>query len=302
MDAKALPALPLADWQDTKTTLHLFTQIVGKIRMAMHPRLNHWWHVPFYVSARGLTTGPVPYDGGSFDMEFDLLKHMLVIRLSDGRSASVDLQGQSTASFYRAVKAALSEMGIQVRIVPRPFDPSRVKSEIPFARDTEHDAYDEEAVRKFFAILSWVDPVFREFRGRYLGKSSPVHFFWHSFDLAVTRFSGRAAPVSPEADPVTRDAYSHEVISAGFWPGDDNVPAPAFYCYTAPEPEGLAEETLRPAGAVWNDLGESHMAGLMWSDLRQMDSPREALLDFLQSTYEAGARRAKWPREQLEST
>lgn len=300
MDAKPPPGLPLADWQDTKTTLHLFSQIVGKIRLTMHPRLNHWWHVPFYVSARGLTTGSIPHEGGSFDMELDLLEHLLVIRHSDGRSVSVDLEGRNVSEFYGAVRAALRDLGIEMQIVARPFDPSRVKSEIPFSRDTERRTYDPEAVSKFFAILSWVDSVFREFRGRYLGKCSPVHFFWHSFDLAVTRFSGRPAPVSPDADPVTRDAYSHEVISAGFWPGDDNVPAPAFYCYAAPEPKGLADEAIRPAGAVWNDVGESHMAGLMYDDVARTGSPRETLLDFLQSTYEAAANRAGWPRKELE--
>jgi hypothetical protein len=300
MDARIPPGMPIAEWQDTKTTLHLFAQIVGKVRLTMHPSLNHWWHVPFYVSGRGLTTASIPHAGGTFDMEFDLLEHQLVIRLSDGRSASVDLEGQSVSEFYGTVRAALVDLGIRMDIIARPFDPSKAKSDIPFARDTVHDTYDPEAVSRFFRMLSWVDPVFKEFRGRYLGKCSPVHFFWHSFDLAVTRFSGRAVAVSPDADPVTRDAYSHEVISAGFWPGDDQVPAPAFYCYAAPEPAGLADEAIRPATAVWNDLGSSHMAGLMYDDLEKMDSPREALLNFLQSTYEAGAKRANWPRKELE--
>jgi hypothetical protein len=300
MDAKSLPELPLAAWKDTKTTLHLFSQMVGKIRLQLHPRLNHWWHVPFYVSARGLTTGAMPTGNRILDLEFDLTGSRLVLRVSSGETASVSLLSQSSASFYKEVMEKLSGLGIRVRIHAVPFDPAKVGSSKPFAADTDPRAYDSEYAIRFFRILAQVEPVFREFRGRFLGKCSPVHFFWHSFDLAVTRFSGRAVPVSPDADPVTREAYSHEVISAGFWPGDDNVPAPAFYSYAAPQPEGLAEEPIKPEAAGWNVQNGNAMAGFMYDDLRQLPSPREALLEFLQSTYEAGAKRANWPRKELE--
>jgi hypothetical protein len=294
------PALPLEAWLDTKVTLHLFTQIIGKIRMTLTPKVNHWWHVPLYVSARGLTTGPIPYENRNFELELDLIDHHLAARTSSGESFQIPLEGQSVASFYQQTLDALSRIGIEVTILANPFDPERVKSREPFPEDTAHGTYVPEYAHRCWSILVPLDSIFKEFRGRFLGKCSPVHFFWHSFDLAVTRFSGRAAPVAEGTDLVTREAYSHEVISAGFWVGDDNVPEPSFYSYTAPEPKGLNEEPLRPAEASWNDQNGSSLALYRYNDFRASADPRRALLDFLQSSYEAGAKRANWPRNDQE--
>jgi hypothetical protein len=302
MNHDMFPPLPLEDWKETKTTLHLYAQIVGKVRLALTPKVNHWWHVPFYVSARGLTTSPIPYEQGIFETELDFIDHDLVVRTSRSETRRVSLQGQSVASFYDSAFKTLEALGIHVDIVAEPFDSERVQSTIPFPTDTSHATYDATYANRFWHILTGVDSIFKEFRGRFVGKCSPVHFFWHSFDLAVTRFSGRRAPVQEEADPVTREAYSQEVISAGFWPGDANMPEPAFYTYVAPEPKGLAEEPLRPEGAWWQDQNGSHMALLKYEDFRRSDQPREALLAFLQSSYEAGAKLAAWPREELESS
>jgi hypothetical protein len=293
---ESFSSLPLESWSDTRTTLHVYTQIVGKVRLALARPLNHWWHVPFYVSPRGLTTSSIPDRGGGFDMEFDFFDHALVIRTSGGEVRRVAL-GRPVAEFYRQLFAELSALGIEPKILARPFDPDRVKSRTPFAEDREPRAYDGDAARRFWKILAGIEPIFTEFRGRFLGKCSPVHFFWHSFDLACTRFSGKRVPVPEGADPVTRSAYSHEVISAGFWPGDGNVPEPAFYCYAAPAPDGLSEEKLGPEGARWNDA----MALYRYEDFRSAADPREVLLDFLQTSYEAGARRAGWPRAELEA-
>ncbi|MBD3258470.1 hypothetical protein GF377_08550 [candidate division GN15 bacterium] len=291
------PPLPLVEWRDTKTTLHLFTQIVGKVRLACHPKLNHWWHAPFYLSARGLTTGSMPSDYKLFEMEFDLIAHELTCKVSDGRIRSVPLKGKSVADFYADVCTMLSDLGIPSSILAKPFDPSRAGSDIPFDQDHEHKAYDAEYVERFFRIMCGIEPIFRDFRGRFLGKCSPVHLFWHSFDLACTRFSGKAVPVADGADPVTAEAYSHEVISGGFWVGDDNLPEPAFYTYVYPEPDGLANEPLKPDHAWWQENEGSHMALLRYEDFRHADDPRRALLDFLQSAYDAGAKLAGWPRE-----
>jgi hypothetical protein len=228
------------------------------------------------------------------------MEHRLAGRVSSGETFQIPLQGQSVAGFYKEVSATLDRVGIEVTIVANPFDPDRVKSDEPFPTDTAHDTYDPEYAHRFWNILVPIDSTFKEFRGRFLGKCSPVHFFWHSFDLAVTRFSGRAAPVPEGADPVTREAYSHEVISAGFWVGDDKVPEPAFYSYTAPEPKGLNEEIIRPTDAGWKQQNGSSMALYRYEDFRRSADPRRTLLDFLQSTYEAGAKRANWPRSELE--
>jgi hypothetical protein len=295
------PPLPLEEWKETKQTLHLFTQIVGKVRLSHMPKTNHWWHAPLYVSARGLTTGAISHAGGSFDLEFDLIEHDLVIRCHTGRSATLPLQGNSVAAFYGTLRTELQQLGIPVRILARPFDPSKVESDVPFARDTEHGTYDPVYAHRFWTILARIEPIFREFRGRFLGKCSPVHFFWHSFDLAVTRFSGRTAPVAAEADPVTREAYSHEVISAGFWPGDAaSLPEPAFYVYVHPEPAGLAEQPIRPDAAVWVPQNGTSMAVLRYDEFRRAGNPRADLLEFLESTYEAGATLAGWPVGDLE--
>jgi hypothetical protein len=292
-----LPELPLNAWQTSKTTLHLFTQVVGKIRLALHPKLNHWWHVPLYVSTRGLTTGSIPISGPGgrlIELEFDLLDHNLNVRSSDGRHKAISLyDGLSVAVFYQAVLASLKQLGVKVSIVAEPYDPARAGSEIPFAEDTHNASYDTLYVNRFWRILCWVQGVFIEFQGRYCGKSSPVHLFWHSLDLTYTRFSGRRVQ-NEDARPMEREAYSHEVISFGFWPGDSSVTAPAFYSYTAPEPAGLADAPLAPTDAFWKVSEDSSMALLMYDDLRQLPNPKQALLDFLESAYLAGATKAGW--------
>lgn len=297
MSNDLFPPLPLQEWEDTKITLHLYAQIVGKIRLALSPYLNHWWQVPFYVSARGITTSPIPYQGRIFEIEFDLIEHQLIIRSSKGAMRILALGPRSVGDFYQEVIASLQALGIEVDILAKPFDhPSKE----PFATDTRHASYDAEYVNRFWRILVQVDTVLKDYRGRFKGKSSPVHLFWHSFDLAVTRFSGHSAPVSAEADPVTREAYSHEVISCGFWPGDANVRAPAFYSYAWPEPPGLRNEPLRPGAAFWGEQRGSTMALLMYDELLKTGSPQQALLDFVESAYRAGAKLAGWDREALE--
>jgi hypothetical protein len=291
------PEMPLAEWRATKNTLHLYLQIVGKIRLKMHPRINHWWHVPFYVSSRGLTTRTIPCKGGNFEIEFDFCSHDLKMRTSSGRVEDFALyDGLSVADFYASVMANLAKLGITPEIRAVPYE---APSTTPFADDHENNSYDKEYVERFFKILVAVDDIFEEFRGRFTGKSTPVHLFWHSFDLALTRFSGRVAPPRETGNIVEREAYSHEVISFGFWFGDDNVPAPAFYSYTAPEPAGLADEPLPPP-AKWQDANGSHMALLMYDDVRLSPDPRSAALDFLEAAYQAGARRAEWDMKQFQ--
>lgn len=293
------PPLPLEEWEATKNTLHRFAQIVGKIRLRSAPFQNHWWHVPLYVSATGLRTGPMPYEGTTFDIEFDFVHHFLLVTSSIGETEEFPLDdGLTVAEFYRLIFECLQTLGIQIEIHPKPFDLAIAE---PFETDTIHASYDQEYVSRYWWILTQVDGVFKEFAGRFSGKSSPVHLYWHSFDLAVTRFSGRRAPERPEADSVTREAYSHEVISFGFWAGDAKLRAPAFYSYTAPEPAGLADQPLRPGGAYWNAANGSSMALLMYDDMRQMESPKTTLLDFLESAYQAGARLADWDVEDLRS-
>lgn len=290
--AAALPPLPLEAWAGTKETLHRWVQVVGKVRLAASPFRNHWWNVPLYVSARGLTTGLVPYQDRGFAIDLDLVDHGLVVSSSDGRRDGFALvDGLSVAAFHRALFARLAALGVGVEIVARPYD---LEPAVPFAEDEAHATYDAAYVERWWRILVWTAGVFEEFAGRFVGKTSPIHLFWHSFDLALTRFSGRRAPARTGADPVTREAYSHEVISFGFWAGDKRVPAPAFYAYAAPEPSGLTDEPLRPAAAHWSDTGNGSLALLMHEDLRILADPRAALLDFLQSAYEAGARAADW--------
>jgi len=285
--------MPLDAWRPTKNTLHLYLQIVGKIRLAMHPRVNHWWHVPLYVTPRGLSTRTIPYAGGNFEIEFDFHGHELVIRMGDGRIEDFALyDGLTVADFYASIFANLTKLGIQPEIKAEPYE---APSTTPFADDHENKSYDKEYVERFHQILVAVDEIFEEFRGRFTGKSTPVHLFWHSFDLALTRFSGRPAPAIDGANMVTREAYSHEVISFGFWFGDDkenSVAAPAFYSYTAPKPDGLADEPLQPKTAFWTPDGG--MALLMYDDVRQTADTRAEVLDFLESAYQAGAKRAGW--------
>jgi hypothetical protein len=292
----AWPSLPLAAWKDTYATLHMWTQVIGKIRLQFTPRLNHWWNVTLYVNSRGLTTSPIPYGQRTFDMQFDFIDDKLVTSTSDGKVDKLQLRSMTVADFYSQVTAHLRSLGIEVRINTRPCE---VPDPIRFERDTRHSAYDSEYVHRFWRILVSVSEVFLEFRSRFLGKCSPVHFFWGSFDLAVSRFCGRRAPERPGADAITREAYSHEVISAGFWPGGGSVNGPAFYSYTVPEPEGYSTARVQPDAAFYDPQLREFL--LMYDDVRAAESPRRALLEFLQSTYEAGANLARWDRTALET-
>ena len=291
----AWPSLPLEEWKDTCATLHMWTQIVGKVRLEQTPLLNHWWNVPLYVSARGLTTTAMPYGDTFFEMEFDFVDHMLEITCSHGTSTAVALEPKSVATFYAETMAALRGLGLEVHIWKMPVE---IPDPIPFDQDHQHASYDPEYVNKFWQILRSSERVMQEFRSRFIGKCSPVHFFWGSFDLAVTRFSGRPAPLRPDADVITREAYSHEVISHGWWPGQGPLGKPAFYSYTAPAPEGLGEAKLRPEQAFYSkDLSEFL---LFYDDVRTAPNPDAALMDFMQTTYEAGANLANWDRSSLE--
>ncbi|HEV2689318.1 MAG TPA: DUF5996 family protein [Bryobacteraceae bacterium] len=292
---EAWPALPLEAWQDTYATLHMWTQIVGKIRKTFTPLVNHWWNVTLYVTSGGLTTSPIPYGAGTFEILFDFINHKLYIHSSDGATKQIALAPRSVAAFYRELMDTLRSLGIEVNIHA---SPDEVANPIPFPEDETHKSYDPEYAHRWWRILTSTACVFQEFRGRFIGKSSPVHFFWGSFDLAVTRFSGRRAPERPGADRMTREAYSHECISGGFWPGGGEMKGPAFYAYAAPEPEGFKTALARPAAAFYH-AGMSEYF-LMYDDVRSAVSPKAALLDFLQSTYEAGATLGKWDRAALE--
>jgi len=296
----AWPELPTSAWRETYDTLHLWTQIVGKIRLARTPWLNHSWHVTLYVTARGLTTSPIPDGSRTFQIDFDFLDHSLLISSSDGTQRRMALPGQSVASFYAGLMAGLGELGIDLAIDEMP---NELPEPIRFSQDRGHASYDPGAVRRFFQILVNVDRVFKQFRTGFLGKASPVHFFWGSFDLAVTRFSGRRAPRHPGgvphlSDAVACEAYSHEESSAGFWPGSGAVDYPAFYSYAYPEPEGFRATPVRPDAAFFSEaLGEFI---LPYDAVRRAAQPDKALLEFLQSTYEAAANAAKWDRAALE--
>jgi hypothetical protein len=290
-----LPPLPLADWADTMATVHMWTQIVGKVRLQLSPLVNHWWNVPMYVTSRGLTTSLMACGQGAVEISFDFVDHYLLIDTCSAGSKKLALKPQSVADFYQSFMAALSELGVPAKIWTMP---QEVADPIRFENDRQHASYDADAIRKFWQILVWVDGVFKEFRAPFLGKVSPVHFFWGSFDLAVTRFSGRPAPERPDADAVTREAYSHEVSSAGFWPGGGDIKGPAFYSYAAPEPAGFAEQPVRPAQAYYHPGIKEFL--LMYEDVRTAESPRIALLEFLQSTYDAAADLGKWDRKSLE--
>ena len=297
LSAQAWPSLPLQEWKDTYATLHMWSQIVGKIRLTLSPPVNHFWHSALYVTSRGLTTSPIPYGNRAFDIDFDFIDHALIIRTSDGSIRTLILGPRSVAEFYDELTATLRSLAIQVEIHAKP---DEVADPIPFAEDHRHASYDPEYANRFWRILVQTDRVFKQFRSRFIGKCSPVHFFWGSFDLAVTRFSGRRAPERPGADPITRESYSHEVISHGFWPGGGAIPEAAFYAYSAPVPEALDKEAIHPAGAFYSQ--EANEFFLMYDDVRTAASPDEALLEFLQSTYEAGAKLAKWDRASLERT
>ncbi len=295
------PALPLDEWKDTLATLHMWMQMVGKVRLELTPRLNHWWNVVLYVSARGLTTSVIPSGKRVFEMEFDFVEHNLVIRTSDPQTRLIPLRPRTVADFYAELMSTLRALGIEVEIWKMPVE---IPDPIAFDKDTVHASYDAKHANRFWRLMVSCDDVFKVFRSRFIGKSSPVHFFWGSFDLAVTRFSGRRAPARSDTDPVLRkimaEAYSHEVISAGWWPGGGEIKGPAFYCYAAPQPAGFEKNPVRPQQAKY--LASMGEYVLMYDDVRSAASPSATLLDFLQSTYEAGAgaNTGKWDREALE--
>lgn len=293
----AWPSLHLSEWKPSYETLHLWMQIVGKIRLALTPLVNHWWNTTLYLTARGLTTSAMPYQSGAVELRFDFIDHKLFIETSWRDPTIIELRAQTPADFYGTVMGTLRENGIDVKIWP-------VTVEMPTAirldSDRDHSSYDREAVNRWWRIMLRVDAVLQEFRAKFIGKSSPVHFFWGSFDLAVTRFSGRRAPGRREGPlaAMMTEAYSHEVISAGFWPGSGTVSDTAFYAYAAPQPNGFAEAKILPSAAHYDtNLGEFL---LMYDEVRRSSRPREVLLNFLQSTYEAGASLAQWDRSALE--
>ncbi|MFB3903800.1 MAG: DUF5996 family protein [Acidobacteriota bacterium] len=294
------PSLPLEEWIGTCVTLHLWTQIVGKIRLAQSPWINHCWHVTLYVTARGLTTSPIPYDNRVFQIDFDFVDHALLIQSSDGRNRKLPLQPQSVAEFYRRLKEELGKLDLHLHIHPKP---NEVPDPIRFDHDETHDAYDPEYANRFWRILVQADRVFKQFRGRFVGKCSPVHYFWGAPDLAVTRFSGRRAPEHPGGIPnlpdrITRDAYSHEVSSCGFWPGGGSIAYPAFYSYAYPEPAGFARADIKPEAAFYSEEFREYI--LPYDYVRQSDSPDDALLGFLQVAYENAANLGNWDRDSLE--
>jgi hypothetical protein len=293
------PALPPESWKDTLATLHMWMQIVGKVRMALTPRTNHWWNVTLYVNSRGLTTSAIPCGQKIFEVQFDFIEHQLLIQCNDGGSRAFPLAPRTVADFYQEFMATLDSLGIDVKIWKMPVE---IADPIPFDQDLVHASYDAEYAHRFWRILASVDEVFKQFSARFIGKASPVHFFWGAMDLAVTRFSGRRAPERNDPDPVLRkimlEAYSHEVISAGFWPGGGDVKGAAFYCYAAPEPVGFSQQRVRPEAATYNAAIGEYL--LMYDDVRSATSPSTTLLEFLQSTYDAGATTGKWDREALE--
>ncbi len=289
------PALPLDSWRETCATLHMWTQIVGKVRLRLTPLINHWWNVPLYVTARGLTTSNMPYGARSIELRFDFVAHRLVLECSDGLVKELPLRPMAVAEFYREFMELLRSAGVEVSIWRMPVE---VPDPIPFDEDRVHAAYDGERAETFWRILLSVDAVFHKFRSGFIGKVSPVHFFWGSFDLAVTRFSGRRAPERPGADRITREAYSHEVSSVGFWPGSGSMSGPAFYCYAAPEPQGFKEARAGSDAARYDaGLGEFLLS---YDDVRMAQSPSAALLEFCEDTYEAAADLGKWDRRLLE--
>jgi hypothetical protein len=291
----AWPALPLAEWEPTRATLHMWTQMAGKVRLALAPLVNHWWSVVLYVNSRGLTTSAIPYEDRAFEIQFDFLKHVLEIKVCDGGVRTLALAPRSVADFYREFMNALASLGIRVKIWPMPVE---IPNPIRFDEDRVHASYDAEAAHRFWRALVSVNSLFNEFRSRFIGKSSPVHFFWGSFDLAVTRFSGRRAPERPGADKMTREAYSHEVSSVGFWPGTEGMIDAAFYAYAAPEPAGFSGARIRPAAAFYDKKMSEFF--LPYEEVRRSANPRDTLLDFAQSTYEAAASLGNWDRAALE--
>jgi hypothetical protein len=294
------PELPFEGWKDTAITLHMWTQVVGKIRLVLSPWTNHSWHVTLYLTARGLTTSPIPHRNGIFEIRFELIDHELRILKNDGEMRAIALRPKSVAEFYREAMAALSELNLET---PINTTPNEVDPAIPFEKDDQHRSYDAEYANRFWRVLLQSDRVFKEFRSRFCGKCSPVHFFWGSFDLAVTRFSGRQAPKHPGGiphlpDAITREAYSQEVSSLGFWPGNATAPTPIFYSYAYPESPGFAEAKVQPSSASYNTIMREFV--LPYEAVRTSKSPDETLLEFAQSTYDAASTLGKWDRGALE--
>ena len=294
------PSLDYSTWRETCATLQLWTQIVGKIRLALGPWINHSWGVTLYVTSRGLTTSLIPYGVRAFEIEFDFNRHNLLITTAEGDERAIKLQPQSVASFYREVMSKLRELAIEVQIGMKP---NETLEAIPFDRDEKHAAYDPEYANRFWRVLLQADRLFKEFRSRFCGKCSPVHFFWGSFDLAVTRFSGRPAPPHPGGiphlpDAITREAYSQEVSSLGFWPGNDQIPTALFYSYAYPSPDGFADAKVKPASSSFHPQLREFV--LPYDDVRRAESPDDAVLEFGQTTYDAASTLAKWDRAALE--
>lgn len=288
------PELPYSAWKNTLETLHMWTQVVGKVRLALSPSINHWWHVPLYVTARGLTTSPIPYQHSLFEIDFDFIDHNLSIQTSNGTSKILPLIPQSVAEFYDMFFTSLQALGIEVKINPLP---NEVPNPIRCDEDTVHAAYDPEYTNRFWRILLQTELVMQRYRSQFIGKSSPIHFFWGSFDLALSFFSGRRAPERKGADAMTREAYSHEVISCGFWPGNEQFREPAFYAYAVPVPEGLENVKIRPEAAFYHkDMGEFF---LRYEDVRTSPEPEKMLYDFFQSAFEAEAKQAHWDLDHL---
>jgi len=289
------PELPLEEWRETEEPLHRWMQIVGKIALERTPLVNHWWNVAFAVTERGLATAPLPGPGGACDAEFDFVEHVLRLRASGGRRREIGLAPKSVAAMRREIFAALDALDIPARIWNVPVE---IDDPVPLDRDEKHRSYDRGPVERFQRILVRTHALFTDFRAAFIGKCSPVHFFWGSFDLAVTRFSGRSAPPRPDADAITREAYSHEVSSVGFWPGDSRLPLPAFYCYAAPEPPGFRESRIAPAAAYYHPpLGGFY---LHYDEVRRSADPARTILEFCRTTYEAAANAARWDRAALE--
>ncbi|HMI96840.1 MAG TPA: DUF5996 family protein [Micropepsaceae bacterium] len=297
--ASEWPALPFEEWKDTCATLHLWTQIVGKIRLACAPMINHWWQVPLYVTSRGLTTSAMPYGPRSFQIDFDFIDHRLVIAVNDGSKEVLTLGPRSVAEFYGEIMERLWGLGLELRIWTMPVE---IPDPIAFENDHIHCTYDAAQAQRFWHALVLADQLLTAFRARFIGKASPVHFFWGGFDLAVTRFSGRRAPLHPGAPnlalPVAQESYSHEVSSCGFWPGNGGYGRAAFYSYAYPAPQGFAQAKVRPNAAFF-DEGLSEFI-LPYDSVREADSPRDSVLDFLQTTYDAAATQANWDRRALE--
>lgn len=294
------PALPFAEWKDTAITLHMWTQIVGKIRLTLSPWTNHSWHVTLYVTARGLTTSPIPQGVAIFEIRFDFIDHQLCILKSDGARRTIELKPQSVSKFYKAVMKALRDLELPVTIHTMP---NEIENPVPFEHDEQHHSYDPEYANRFWRVLVQSDRLFKEFRSRFCGKCSPVHFFWGSFDLAVTRFSGRSAPPHPGGvphlpDEITREAYSQEVSSLGFWPGNAAMPTPVFYSYAYPEPPGFSEAKVQPGAAFYERKLREFI--LPYEAVRTAEKPDQVLLDFAQSAYDAASQLGKWDRTALE--